>query len=107
MLGCLSSTCLARQYLSHKITGKKLVNRHCRTNKVTLGDKFLAVSLQQKVGKDNYTASYEPKIAKRKFDKRKQKGQVLSFNSASIVKKPITVAPVEQIKKGKPHRNVR
>ena len=31
--GCLSSTCLIRQNLSGRMTGKKLVNRHCAIRK--------------------------------------------------------------------------
>ena len=50
------------------------------------------------MGKDNYVTAFEPKFPKKRFDKKKQKGQ-LSFNSATVVKKPITQAPVEQIKR--------
>ena len=63
--GCLSSTCLIRQNISGRMTGKKLVNRHCTTRRTVLGDKYLIISLQTKVGKDNYVAAFEQKIIKK------------------------------------------
>ena len=80
--GCLSSTCLLRQNLSGKMTSKKLVNRHCTTRKTVLGDKYLTISFQTKVGKDNQVAAYD---GKKKNKKRKFKGK-LSTNSAAIIK---------------------
>ena len=59
------------------MTSKKLVNRHCTTRKTILGDKYLTISFQTKVGKDNQVAAYE---GKKKNDKRKFKGK-LSINS--------------------------
>ena len=89
---------MTRQNISRKIIGKKLVNRYFPSRRVLLGDKYLVISLQTKVRKDNYVTAFEPKFPKKRFDKKKQKGQ-LSFNSATVVKKPITQAPVEQIKR--------
>ena len=61
---CLSSTCLLRQRISGKITGKKLVNRYYMTRKTVLGDKNLLTSLQSPVGKDNHVSAYEKKNKK-------------------------------------------
>ena len=52
--GCLSSTCLIRRIIAREITGKSLVNRHCRLRKVLLGDTHLLTLLQSKVEKDKY-----------------------------------------------------
>ena len=79
------------------MTGKKLVNCHCTTRKTVLGDKFLTISLQTKVGKDNQVVAYDPK---KKVDKRKPKVK-LNNNSAAVIKKPNTDKgiPVEPIKR--------
>ena len=50
--GCLSQVCMIRQNISRKIMGKRLVNRHCPSGRAVLGDKYLVISLQTKVGKD-------------------------------------------------------
>mgnify|MGYP003327475674 CR=1 FL=1 len=95
--GCLSSTCLLRQKISAKVTGKKLVNRHCMTRRTVLGDKNLMTSLQAQVGKDNHVAAYE----KKKGDKKKFKGKLNHF-SAAVIKKIDTnkqIIPEEKLKR--------
>ena len=80
------------------MTGKKLVNRHCTTRRTVLGDKYLLISLQTKVGKDNHVAAFD--LSKKKDDKKKFKGKLNQF-SAAIINKPSTdkAVPVETIKR--------
>ena len=95
--GCLSSTCLIRQNISAKVTGKKFVNRHCMTRRTVLGDRNLMTSLQAQVGKDNQVAAFE----KKKGDKRRFKGKLNHF-SAAVIKKSDTskqIVPEEKIKR--------
>ena len=56
--GCLSETCMIRQRMSVKLTGKKMINKHCMTRKTFLGDKNLLISLQAPVAKDKQQAAY-------------------------------------------------
>ena len=74
--GCLSNTCLIRQRLSGKLTGKKLVNKYCMTRRTVLGDRNLLISLQSPVGKDKHVTAYV----------KKEKRQV-NLHSATVVKK--------------------
>lgn len=100
--GCLSQVCRARQYVSQRFMGKKLVNRYCPVRKVVLGDRNIAHSLQSKVSKDNYVAVSEDFIPKKKFDKKNQKRQrkqQFFGNTASIIKKPAKQNQTEQIKR--------
>ena len=63
--GCLSLICRDRQMLSKRLLGKKVVNRFCPVQRVTLGDKNLVRNLKGKVSKNNFVnTEFDPATRK-------------------------------------------
>ena len=99
--GCLSQTCRARQSLSQKLVGKKLVNKFCPLKRVLIGDKNLSRSLKGKVGKNNYVVANEESGPRKPFNKfnkfNKGQGNQKPVWTTSLVQRPTDPVPAQEI----------